>query len=373
MTETDTPLHTTALDGLHRSLGARMVPFAGYAMPVQYPTGILTEHTWTRDNAGLFDVSHMGQVTIRGKNGSDPAIALERLVPGDLQILKIGRMRYTMLTQADGGILDDLMVTKLEDRLFVVVNAGCKTQDIARFRAELTDCEIIEHTDAALLALQGPKAVDVLKALVPGVEALAFLSGAEFAWNGVALFITRSGYTGEDGFEISVPNTSAEALAQALLAHDAVKPIGLGARDSLRLEAGLCLYGHDITEGTSPIEADLAWTISKRRRAEGGFPGDAVIQTQLLDGPARRRVGIQPEGRAPVREGAKIYADAGLTEELGIITSGGFGPSVQGPVAMGYVAASHAAPGRTLFLDLRGKPVPAHVAPLPFTPHRYVR
>ncbi|MFY7778899.1 MAG: glycine cleavage system aminomethyltransferase GcvT, partial [Elstera sp.] len=373
VTETDTPLHTTALDGLHRSLGARMVPFAGYAMPVQYPTGILTEHTWTRENAGLFDVSHMGQVTLRGKNGTDPAVALERLVPGDLQILKLGRMRYTMLTQADGGILDDLMVTKLEDRLFVVVNAGCKTQDIARFRAELTDCEVVEHIDAALLALQGPKAVDVLKALVPGVEALAFLSGAEFSWNGVALFITRSGYTGEDGFEISVPNASAEALAQALLAHDAVKPIGLGARDSLRLEAGLCLYGHDITEGTSPIEADLAWTISKRRRAEGGFPGDAVIQAQLLDGPTRRRVGIQPEGRAPVREGAKIYADAGLTEALGVITSGGFGPTVQGPVAMGYVTASHAAPGRTLFIDLRGKPVPATVAALPFTPHRYVR
>ncbi len=373
MTDTETPLLTTALDALHRALGARMVPFAGYAMPVQYPTGILTEHNFTRSSAGLFDVSHMGQVTIRGLNGADPAAALERLVPGDIQALKPGRMRYTMLTDDAAGILDDLMVTKLEDRLFVVVNAAYKAQDIARFRAKLPDCEVIEHHDAALLALQGPQAVTVLETLIEGVEDLGFLSGAEFAWNGVTLFITRSGYTGEDGFEISVPNSAAQSLAQALLADARVKPIGLGARDSLRLEAGLCLYGHDITQDTTPIEADLAWTISKRRRAEGGFPGASVVQQQLADGTSRRRVGLQPEGRAPVREGAKVYADAALTEFLGTVTSGGFGPTVNGPVAMGYIAASHAAVGRALFLELRGKPVPAQVAALPFTPHRYVR
>jgi aminomethyltransferase len=358
-----TPLHA-----LHLSLGARMVPFAGYDMPVQYPTGILAEHQWTRAHAGLFDVSHMGQVSLLG---AAVAASLERLVPGDIQALKPGRMRYTMLTNESGGILDDIMVTRREHGLFVVVNAGCKQQDIAHMRAHLAGAELVEHPDRALLALQGPDAVAVMTELAPEAAALGFLSGTGLALGGVDCFVTRSGYTGEDGFEISVPADAAEALARRLLAHPSVKPIGLGARDSLRLEAGLCLYGHDIDVDTTPIEAGLAWTISARRRAEGGFPGDRVIVQQITQGTARKRVGIAPQEKAPARENTKILSADGA--EIGIVTSGGFGPSLGAPVAMGYVATSAAEPGTQLSLLVREQKRPALVAPLPFIPHRYHR
>lgn len=368
---TDAPLHKTALHALHVELGARMVPFAGYDMPVQYPTGILTEHNWTRAEAGLFDVSHMGQCTIRGEN---PAAALETLVPGDLQILKDGKMRYTMFTDGGGRILDDLMITKIDaNTLFVVVNAGCKEQDFALMKAELKGVDIEIHESRALLALQGPKAKDVMARLAPGSQDMTFLSGRDLTVGGIRAFVTRSGYTGEDGWEISVAGEDAEPLARALLADLSVKPIGLGARDSLRLEAGLCLYGHDIDTSTTPIEADLAWTISKRRRAEGGFPGAAVIQEQLANGTTRRRVGIRPDGRAPAREGTPVYADEALTQRIGTVTSGGFGPTVNGPVAMGYVNRPFDAVGTRLFLGVRGKALPAAVASLPFTTHNYHR
>ena len=359
-----TPLHA-----LHVALGARMVPFAGYDMPVQYPTGILAEHLWTRRHAGLFDVSHMGQLTIEGRGA---AAALERLVPGDIQALKLGRMRYTMLTNAQGGILDDLMVTREEDGLFLVVNAACKQADVAHLRAHLPhDCALIEHPGHALLALQGPQAAQVMAELAPDAVKLGFMAGADVRVAGMPCFVTRSGYTGEDGFEISLPGGQAEALARDLLRHPSVKPIGLGARDSLRLEAGLCLYGHDIDESTTPIEADLAWAISPRRRSEGGFPGDAVVRQQLAEGVAKRRVGIAPQEKAPAREHTKVLDESGAA--LGEITSGGFGPSVGGPVAMGYVAAPRAAAGTRLQLVVRDQLRPALVAPLPFVPHRYHR
>lgn len=369
---TDDTIQTTALHALHVELGARMVPFAGYDMPVQYPTGILTEHNWTRENAGLFDVSHMGQVTLRGE---DPAKALEALVPGDLQALKEGRTRYTMFTNADGGILDDLMVTKIDhNTLFVVVNAACKAQDIALMVAGLKGVVDIEvHETRALMALQGPKAKDVMARLAPGSQDMVFLSGKEISVGGLKAFITRSGYTGEDGWEISVAAEDAIPLARALLADLNVKAIGLGARDSLRLEAGLCLYGHDIDTTTSPIEADLKWTISKRRREEGGFPGAATIQKHLAEGTSRLRVGIKPEGRAPAREHTPVYADEALTQKIGEVTSGGFGPTVGGPVAMGYVGTAHASVGTKIFLEVRGKALPATVAALPFTTHNYQR
>jgi len=366
--QTDEPLLRTPLHGLHVELGARMVPFAGYDMPVQYPTGILTEHRHTRAAAGLFDVSHMGQVRI---TGADPAKSLERLVPGDLQGLEPGWMRYTMFTNDQGGILDDLMVNRRADDLFVIVNAGCKTQDIALMQAGLPDCRVEYLADRALLALQGPQAVAVLARLNPAVESLAFGQGATLRLGPHDCFITRSGYTGEDGCEISVAAAEAEALARWLLAQAEVKPIGLGARDSLRLEAGLCLYGHDIDATTTPIEAGLGWTISKRRRAEGGFPGAATIQAQLTGGVARRRVGIQPEGRAPAREGTEVHDAAG--RRIGIITSGGFGPSVDAPVAMGYVETAAAAAGTPLGLMVRSKLLPARVCALPFITKRYAK
>jgi aminomethyltransferase len=365
----DDPLQTTPLDALHRALGAKMVPFAGYDMPVQYPSGILAEHNWTRSHAGLFDVSHMGQVRL---DGADAAAALERLVPGDIAGLKPQRMRYTLFTNDAGGILDDLMVTHAGDHLLLVVNAACKVADIAHLQARIAkDCTVTPLPERALIALQGPEAAAVLAAHAPAAVKLGFMVGAAIPVAGVACFVTRSGYTGEDGFEMSVPADAAEAIARTLLADARVKPIGLGARDSLRLEAGLCLYGHDIDTTTTPIEADLAWTIQKRRRETGGFPGAAVILKQLAEGPPRRRVGIKPEGKAPAREHTAITTPDGAA--LGEVTSGGFGPTVGGPVAMGYVAARAAAPGTAVQLVVRDQPRPAAIVPLPFTPHRYHR
>ncbi len=365
----DQPLQTTPLDSLHRTLGAKMVPFAGYDMPVQYPTGVLTEHNWTRGHAGLFDVSHMGQVRLVGAGA---ATALERLVPGDIAGLKPQRTRYTLFTNDAGGILDDLMVTNAGDHLFLVVNAACKVADIAHLKKHLAkDCSVEPLPERALLALQGPEAAAVMSAQAPGAEKLGFMSFATMTVAGLPCWVTRSGYTGEDGFEISVAVADAEKLARALLGDARVKPIGLGARDSLRLEAGLCLYGHDIDETTTPIEADLAWTIQKRRREGGGFPGAEKILRQLAHGAPRKRVGLKPDGKAPAREHTRVTAADGA--EIGEITSGGFGPTVGSPVAMGYVAAAYATPGTAVQLIVRDQPRPALVAPMPFTPHRYHR
>ena len=364
------PLKTTPLDALHRELGGKMVPFAGYDMPVQYPAGIVKEHLHTRAKASLFDVSHMGQVRLPG----DAAVAaLEALVPGDLQALKPMRMRYTMFTDDKAGILDDLMVTRVEDGLFVVVNASCKEADIAHMRAGLPKGVSVEYLDdRALLALQGPAAVDVMARLAgEAVRTMPFMSAADIDVGGFACFVTRSGYTGEDGFEISVASADADAFARRLLAEAEVEPAGLGARDSLRLEAGLCLYGHDIDTTTSPIEAGLVWTISKRRREAGGFPGAAVIQDQLANGVTRKRVGIRPEGRVVAREHTAIV-DAGGSP-IGEITSGGFGPSAGGPVGMGYVATDSAQVGMDVSLLVRGAPRPAQVAAMPFVPHGYFK
>ncbi|HLO78931.1 MAG TPA: glycine cleavage system aminomethyltransferase GcvT [Magnetospirillum sp.] len=369
MSDSDTPLLTTPLDALHRELGGKMVPFAGYAMPVQYPMGVLNEHLHTRDQAGLFDVSHMGQVTIEG---ADPAAALETLVPGDVVGLGEGKTRYSVFTDANGGILDDLMISKLgPNKLFLVVNAACKHADFAHLKAGLPGCDVRMLDDRALLALQGPKAAEVFAAVAPGAVGQSFMTIREYDVAGIPCLVTRSGYTGEDGFEISVPADRAEDLARALLALPGVKPIGLGARDSLRLEAGLCLYGSDIDTTTTPVEGGIRWIIGKRRREQGGFPGAAVIQKQLADGPARLRVGIKPDGRAPARAHTEITDADGVT--IGEITSGGFGPSVNGPVAMGYVPAAFAQPGTAVKLMVRGKPLDAKVVALPFAPHRYFK
>jgi aminomethyltransferase len=362
------PVLRTPLYALHQELGAKFVPFAGYEMPVQYRLGVLGEHLHCRTKAGLFDVSHMGQLRL---HGAAPARALETLVPGELQALKTGRTRYTLLTNGAGGILDDLMVTNLGDHLFLVVNAGTKHADIAHLSAQLAGQVTIEPLPSrALMALQGPAAVSVMARLAPDLAAMPFMSARAAAIAGHDCFVTRSGYTGEDGWEISVEGDAAESLARHLLAEPEVAAIGLGARDSLRLEAGLCLYGHDIDETTTPIEAGLDWAIGKRRRTEGGFPGADIILRQLADGPGRRRVGILPEGKAPAREHTEIQAGGA---RIGEITSGGFGPSVGGPIAMGYVAASHAAAGTAVELMVRGTPRPARIADMPFTPHRYFR
>lgn len=359
-----TDLRQTCLHALHRELGARMVPFAGYDMPVQYPAGVMAEHLHTRAKAGLFDVSHMGQVILRA-----PASALETLVPVDVQSLAPGRQRYSLFTDAHGGILDDLMVANRGDHLFLVVNAGCKEADIAHLSAHLPGVEPV--TDRALLALQGPLAEGALARLVPAIAPMRFMDviTADSAFG--ALWISRSGYSGEDGFEISVSESQAEPLARALLAMPEVAPIGLGARDSLRLEAGLPLYGHDIDTTTSPIEAGLGWAIQKSRRASGGFPGAGRILRELTDGPARRRVGLRPDGRAPMREGTILFADPDADASIGTITSGGFGPSVQAPIAMGYVPATLAAPGTRMWGEVRGKRLPATTCPLPFYPTSY--
>jgi aminomethyltransferase len=364
----ETPLH-----GLHRALGARMVAFSGYDMPVQYPSGIIAEHLHTRSKAGLFDVSHMGQAFLEGPQA---ARRLESLVPGDLQGLAQGRMRYTQLLDAGGNILDDLMVARANDgdaqeRLFLVVNAGTKAQDFAHIAAALPDLVLAVLETRALVALQGPRACEVLTRRLPDAGTMPFMSWRQAQIGGFDLFISRSGYTGEDGYEISVASDQAAAFAQELLADPEVLPIGLGARDSLRLEAGLCLYGHDIDTTTNPIEAGLAWSISKRRRLEGGFPGDERVRLALADGPFRRRVGLVLEGKAPAREGADILTPEG--ELVGRITSGGFAPSLGKPIAMGYVETAHAGLGTKLHLMVRGKPLLAEITAMPFVPHRYFR
>ncbi len=369
----ETDIRRTPLYDLHVSLGARMVPFAGYDMPVQYPAGIIAEHNATRRAAGLFDVSHMGQAILRG---DDPAASFERLVPGDIQGLTTGQMRYTLLLNDTGGIRDDLMVTRIEENgvpaLFLVVNAGCKDADFAHIAAQLAgDAELQILNDSALVALQGPRAEDVLATLAPECRDLVFMQGAEMTLDGAAAYVTRSGYTGEDGYEISVASDAVVGLVQTLLAHGDVAPVGLGARDSLRLEAGLCLYGHDIDDNTTPIEAGLTWAVGKSRRETADFPGGDAIMQQLDEGPSRKRVGIRPDGRAPVREGAMIRDenDAGV----GIVTSGGFGPTVGGPVAMGYVNTACATSGTALQIELRGRTISATVADMPFVPANYKR
>ncbi len=372
-----TDLKSTPLRALHEELGARMVPFAGYAMPVQYRTGIIAEHLHTRSAAGLFDVSHMGQITIRARHkGEDPARVLERLVPSRLVTLAPGRMRYTVLLNDDGGIIDDLIVTRTDapdGALFAVVNAARKEVDLAHLEQRIgADVAITRHDERALIALQGPRAEEALATLAPDAAALAFMQWGRFTWEGEEIWISRSGYTGEDGFEISVPAGAAERLARALLAHEAVAPAGLGARDSLRLEAGLCLYGHDIDETTDPVEADLAFTIAKARREAADFPGAARILKALAEGPARRRVGLVPAGRAIAREGTEIRtADGGGT--VGRVTSGCYSPCLKRPIAMGYVARGHDEPGTALSVVIRGRVEPAEVVALPFVPHRYRR
>jgi aminomethyltransferase len=370
-------LQRTPLYELHVSLGARMVPFAGYEMPVQYPLGVLKEHLHTREKAGLFDVSHMGQAFLIGPDHDTTAAALKALVPADILNLGSGQQRYTQLLTDEGGIIDDLMVTRSvsaddDGSLMLVVNASRKEVDYAHISERLPDDVRLQPApERALLALQGPAAKDVLARLSDVGAGLAFMSAASGKVGELDCHISRSGYTGEDGFEISVAASKAEKLARLLLAQEGVQPIGLGARDSLRLEAGLCLYGNDIDETTSPVEAGLTWSIQKRRRTEGGFPGAGRIQHELAQGPARRRVGVKPDGRAPARDGTEIYALLG--ERIGAITSGGFGPSVNGPVAMGYVQAQYAEPGTPVNLIVRGKAMSASVVPLPFVAHRYAR
>ncbi len=366
----------TPLAALHRELGAKMVPFAGYAMPVQYPDGILAEHLHTRSAAGLFDVSHMGQAALAGPDHATTAAALEALTPGDFQSIGHGRQRYTVLLNDDGGIVDDLMVARSwaaddDGVLALVVNAARKAVDYDYILRRLPAGVSLATFDRALLALQGPLAVTVVARFVPEAAAMGFMTAGPGRIAGIDCALTRSGYTGEDGFEISVASEDAEALARVLLAEPEVKPIGLGARDSLRLEAGLPLYGHDIDETTSPIEADLGFAVAKRRRETGGFPGASRILRELAEGTARRRVGLRPDGRAPAREGTAVLDDAGAP--VGTVTSGGFGPSVGGPVAMGYVPSALAAPGTAVALSVRGKALPAMVAAMPFVPHRYFR
>jgi aminomethyltransferase len=373
----ETALLRTPLHERHVLAGARMVPFAGYDMPVQYRDGIMAEHLWTREKAGLFDVSHMGQAFLVGPDHETTARALEALIPADIVNLAPGRQRYSQLLDEEGGILDDLMVTRSPDMeedgvLFLVVNAGCKNEDYAHIAARLPEgVKLVTAGHRALIALQGPAAEAVLTAYEPSLADMGFMSVRSVRLNGIGVNISRSGYTGEDGFEISVQESRAGALWDLLAADPRVKPIGLGARDSLRLEGGLCLYGHDIDTTTSPIESGLGWSIQKRRREEGGFPGASRIQRELAEGPARKRVGILPEGRQPAREGAEIAAEDGRI--IGKITSGGFGPSLNGPLAMGYVESAFAAPGTKLNLMVRGKPLPAAVTPLPFIPNRFKR
>ncbi|WP_071798158.1 glycine cleavage system aminomethyltransferase GcvT [Natronohydrobacter thiooxidans] len=375
----DPDLKRTILHPLHVALGAKLVPFAGYEMPVQYPMGVMKEHLHTRASAGLFDVSHMGQVILRPKTGMAALeLGLEALMPVAVQGLQEGRQRYGLFTNVAGGILDDLMFANRGDHILIVVNAACKHADIAHMRAHLAEVAEVEPvTDRALLALQGPEAEAVLAGLVPQVRAMRFMDVITVDTLYGALWISRSGYTGEDGFEISLPEARAEDFARTLLAHEAVAPIGLGARDSLRLEAGLCLYGHDIDEETTPVAAGLSWAIQKPRRAggarEGGFPGAAQILAELETGAQKQRVGLRPEGRAPMREGVILWDAPEGGQAIGRITSGGFGPSVEAPVAMGYLPAAMAAPGTRLWGELRGKRLPATVCTLPFRPSTYKR
>jgi aminomethyltransferase len=378
--DAQTPLNHTPLHALHVARGGKMVPFAGYDMPVQYPTGVLREHLHTRQAAGLFDVSHMGQIVLRAKSGrtEDAALALERLVPQDILALPVGRQRYAQFTDDDGGILDDLMVANFGDHLFLVVNAACKIADEAHLREHLSETCVIEPLpDRALIALQGPKAESVLAKFGDEVPAMRFMDAGPRRLDGIDCFVSRSGYTGEDGFEISVPADRAEKFAEALLGNPDVLPIGLGARDSLRLEAGLCLYGHDIDTTTTPVEAGLVWSIQKSRRQggarAGGFSGAEKILRELEHGTSRRRVGLRPEGRAPVREGAVLFADASSVEAIGKVSSGGFGPSLNAPVAMGYLPTSKAEVGTLVFAELRGQRLALRVAAMPFVPNTYRR
>ncbi len=380
-----TDLKYTPLHPLHLSLGAKMVEFAGYDMPVQYPLGVMKEHLHTRTKAGFFDVSHMGQAFLTttecalGDEGAHEKIAaaIESMVPGEIRKLKKGGLRYSVFLNEEGGVLDDLMITRpgredLQGMLYLVVNAAMKARDFALIQEKLAGRATLKIADdRSLLALQGPAASDALEKMVPGVSSQTFMTMRPYEWAGVPLIISRCGYTGEDGFEISVPNSHAEEFARLLLSHRAVEAIGLGARDSLRLEAGLCLYGHDLTAETSPVEGNIKFAIGKRRRQEGGFPGAERIQRELSEGPSRLRVGVLPEGRAPAREGTVIQSVDG--ESIGVITSGGFGPTSGCPVAMGYVTAPFMDTGTEVHLMVRGKAMPARIADMPFAPHNYFR
>jgi len=371
--DTSAPLLKTPLHALHIELGAKMVPFGGYDMPVQYPAGVMAEHKHTRAAAGLFDVSHMGQVRLIGDGA---AAALETILPVDVIDLGLFKQRYALFTNEQGGILDDLMIARRPDDLFVVVNAGCKVQDIAHMQAKIGDkCQVLPLPEQALLALQGPQAVTALSRLNADVAKLTFMTGGFFNLDGIDTFLTRSGYTGEDGFEISVHQDQAVELARKLLAQPEVKPIGLGARESLRLEAGLCLYGHDIDTSTTPVEASLTWAIQKVRRAggarAGGYPGAAVVDEQLANGAARKRVGLISSERMPVREGAKLVNAEGV--EIGVVTSGTLGPTVGKPVALAYLAKEFAAMGTEVFAIVRDKRTPMTVSSTPFTPNGYYR
>jgi aminomethyltransferase len=362
----DQPLHRTPLYDLHVELGGKMVPFAGYEMPVQF-AGVMAEHNHTREKAGLFDVSHMGQARVTGDAG-----ALEALITADLSALKPGQQKYTLLLNDEGGIMDDLMVSRPEeDFLFLVVNAAVKGQDFAHMRNRFgRHAELVELDERALLALQGPQASDVMADLCPAANALTFMTAGRFEIAGSDVLVSRSGYTGEDGFELSVPSAEAEALARTLLSDERVAPIGLGARDSLRLEAGLCLYGHDMDETTTPVEAALTWAVAKPRRERADFPGARRILKQIEDGPQRKRVGLALKDRAPAREGTEIHHDG---QVVGVVTSGGFGPTVGGPIAMGYVRADLAKPGASVNLMVRGKAREAEVVKTPFSEHRFFR
>ena len=373
-----TDLQKTPLHALHLALGAKMVPFAGYEMPVQYPLGVMKEHLHTRAKAGLFDVSHMGQVTVEGASYSDIATGLERLIPVDILDLPQNRQRYGFFTNDDGGIEDDLMLANRGDHVFMVVNAACKVSDIAHLKTALEPAlTVTEITDRALLALQGPAAEVVLSALDARAADMKFMDLATLTLEGVSAWVSRSGYTGEDGYEISVPAQDAERIARALLDHPDVEPIGLGARDSLRLEAGLCLYGQDMDSGMNPVEASLSWAIQKVRRSggarAGGFPGADVILKAVSGGVDRRRVGLQPDGRAPMRQGVPLFQQPEGGDQIGLVTSGTFGPSVEGPVAMGIVADGLHTPGTRLWGELRGKRQPLTVTKLPFIPANFKR
>ena len=374
---TEASNQTTPLHALHVELGARMASFAGYDMPIQYPAGVLAEHLHTRKAAGLFDVSHMGQALIEGADHAAVAAFLERLCPADLLNLAPGRQRYTQLLNENGGIVDDLMVSRppgAAGTLRLVVNASRKEVDFALIRQRMpSGVRLTPLPELALIALQGPLAAVTLAGLAAGegIETMAFMSAQPTRIAGVETFVSRSGYTGEDGYEISLGSTQAESFARTLLSQPNVAPIGLGARDSLRLEAGLCLYGHELDETVDPVEAALSWSVQKRRRVEGGFPGTQRIQTALASGPDRQRVGVRPDGRAPAREGAEIVSADGAP--IGVVTSGGFGPSVNGPIAMGYVERTHAAIGTPISLMVRGKPLSARIVALPFHPHAYYR
>ena len=374
------PLMRTPLHGLHEDLGARMVPFAGYEMPLQFPPGVLKEHLHTRTAAGLFDVSHMGQIALRANSGNvlDAARALERFMPVDILGLVPGRQRYAFLTSGSGGIIDDMLVANLGDHLLLIVNAARKPTDVEHLRSHLAEtCDIVSLEYRALMALQGPKAEAALMRLAPGCAKMRFMDVRRLAIMATECVVSRSGYTGEDGFEISTPADVAREIAEGLFEDDAVAPVGLGARDSLRLEAGLCLYGSDIDETTTPVEAALAWAIPKVRRRhgsrDGGFPGAPVILRQLENGAVRRRVGLRPEGRAPVRAGTRLFAAEASDEAIGGVTSGGYGPSVEAPVSMGYVTVAPSSSETQIFAEVRGKRLPVTVSTLPFIDTHYKR